>query len=245
MSSRPWPPARAISSARRASGWPRTSARSGTARPDRPGAPAPGAAPVGRPARRLDRARPAAARRRPRRAPAGADQLHGVAERRARRCTSMPVDEARLVDRRRRRRRPAGSRAGRAPRPSAGCPGTGRTSPPSDSSPISADPARRRAGPAPSRAGSRCAIARSSDAPALRRSAGARLTVIRRGGWTKPALRMRPADPLPGLLERGIGEPDDREPGQPGRDVDLDPDQPAVEAVRASRRGRWPARRGA
>ena len=45
----------------------------------------------------------------------------------------------------------------------------------------------------------------------------------------------RAANTLACLLERGVGEADDREPGQPRRDVDLDPDQPAVEAV--ERRG--------
>ena len=43
------------------------------------------------------------------------------------------------------------------------------------------------------------------------------------------------ADPFARLLERGVGQPDDREPGQPGRDIDLDPDEPAIEAV--ERRG--------
>ena len=37
----------------------------------------------------------------------------------------------------------------------------------------------------------------------------------------------RAADTFAGFLERGIGQPDDRESRQPGRDVDLDPDQPA------------------
>ena len=60
--------------------------------------------------------------------------------------------------------------------------------------------------------------------------------MIRRGGWTNPALRMRAADALARLLERGVREADDGEPGQPRRDVDLDPDEPAVEAV--ERRGR-------
>ena len=65
---------------------------------------------------------------------------------------------------------------------SAGSPGTRRTSPPSPSSPISATrPGATRSCSDPSRIPS--AIARSSDAPALRSSAGARLTVIRRGGW--------------------------------------------------------------
>ena len=38
------------------------------------------------------------------------------------------------------------------------------------------------------------------------------------------------ANPLAGLLERGVGQAHDREPRQSARDVDLDPDHPAVEA---------------
>ena len=129
---------------------------------------------------------------------------------------ARPRSRRRAAPRRRavaRRRRPAARPAARAPRPSAGCPGTGRTSPPSDSSPISASrPAPARTCSEPSRIPT--AIARSSDAPALRRSAGARLTVIRRGGWTKPGVAERAANPLARLLQRRVGEPDDREPGQ-------------------------------
>ena len=38
------------------------------------------------------------------------------------------------------------------------------------------------------------------------------------------------ANPLAGLLERGVGQAHDRESGQAARNVDLDPDHPAVEA---------------
>ena len=80
------------------------------------------------------------------------------------------------------------------------------------------------------------AIARSSDAPGLAQ--------VRRGEVDRdpprrvdvPGVAQRAADPLACLLERGVGEPDDREAGQARRDVDLDPDEPAVEAV--ERRGR-------
>ena len=41
----------------------------------------------------------------------------------------------------------------------------------------------------------------------------------------------RATNTLACFLERGIGQTDDREPRQPGSNVDLDPDQPAVEAV--------------
>ena len=61
-------------------------------------------------------------------------------------------------------------------------PGTRRTSPPRPSSPTRASrPGPARSCSEPSRIPT--AIARSSEAPALRSSAGARLTVIRRGGW--------------------------------------------------------------
>ena len=51
----------------------------------------------------------------------------------------------------------------------------------------------------------------------------------------EPGVAQRASHPLPRLLQRGIGQPDDGEPGQPRRDVHLDPDEPAVEAV--ERRG--------
>ena len=41
----------------------------------------------------------------------------------------------------------------------------------------------------------------------------------------------RSADALACFLERRVGQPDDREAGQAGCDIDLDADQPAVEAV--------------
>src|SRR5689334_11530398 len=47
----------------------------------------------------------------------------------------------------------------------------------------------------------------------------------------EPGVAQRAADTFARLLQRGVREPDDREPGQTGRDVDLDQDQPAVEAV--------------
>ena len=72
---------------------------------------------------------------------------------------------------------------------------------------------------------------------------GARLAQVRRSEvhgdptrWVdKSGIPDGASNPFPGLLERGIGQPDDREPGQAGCDVDLDPDQPSVEAV--ERRG--------
>ena len=40
----------------------------------------------------------------------------------------------------------------------------------------------------------------------------------------------RAADPFASLLERRVGKADDREAGQAGSDVDLDPDHAACEA---------------
>ena len=108
-------------------------------------------------------------------------------------------------------------------------PGTDRTSPPSDSSPISATPSP--AGPD---------LFRSEQDPDRHRQ------IERRAGLAQVGRREVDRDPprrmdetgvpecaahaLAGLLEGGVGQPDDGEPGQPGRDVDLDADQPAVEA---------------
>lgn len=61
-------------------------------------------------------------------------------------------------------------------------PGTGRSSPPSESSPRTAQGPFALTCSDPTRIPR--AIARSSDAPLFRRSAGARLTVIRRGGYS-------------------------------------------------------------
>ena len=46
----------------------------------------------------------------------------------------------------------------------------------------------------------------------------------------EPRVPDRASDPLARLLERGVREPDDREPRQPSGDVHLDADDPAVEA---------------
>src|SRR4051794_4189162 len=94
-------------------------------------------------------------------------------------------------------------------------PGTARTSAPSESSPINA----ARPGPArtcsePSRIPT--AIARSSDAPAFRRSAGARLTVIRRGGWTNPAFRSAPRTRSRASWRAASARPTIVNPGSPG-----------------------------
>ncbi len=46
----------------------------------------------------------------------------------------------------------------------------------------------------------------------------------------EPGVAQRPADAFARLLQRRIREPDDREARKTGRNVDLDPDHPAVEA---------------
>ena len=55
------------------------------------------------------------------------------------------------------------------------------------------------------------AIGRSNDAPALRTSAGARLTVMRCGGNSKPELRMALPDAVAALADAGVGQADHRE----------------------------------
>ena len=57
-----------------------------------------------------------------------------------------------------------------------------------------------------------------------------------------PLLRIAPRTRSRASLERGVGEPDDREPGQARGDVDLDPDDPAVEAVERRGQDAWRAR---
>ena len=134
-SSSPWPPASAISSARRASSCPRTSARSGTS-------PGIGGLAAGRGATGLVARRPPSSTRG---GPAGSrvrrrDRTASTASRERRHADDL--------DARRRaapRRRPSGRdhdpprRPRRASAATIGrTPGTGRTSPPSDSSPMSA-----------------------------------------------------------------------------------------------------------
>ena len=133
------------------------------------------------------------------------------------------------------RRRPGGCRAAASAATIGSTPGTERTSPPSDSSPISADP------PA-----ARPQLFRAEQDPDRDREVERRAglaQVGRREVDRDPPRRVdeagvaeRAADPLPGLLEGRVGEADDGEAGQSRRDVDLDPDEPPIEAV--ERRGR-------
>ncbi len=103
----------------------------------------------------------------------------------------------------RRARRPAPPRAARSwgttsplrparsvPSATASTPRLGRSSPPSDSSPKTAKRSRASAGSWPLAARTPAAMARSKPGPALRSDAGARLTVTRRAGNSKPELRI-------------------------------------------------------
>ena len=200
------PPARAISSARRASSCPRTSARSGTtvggvtdavarvvsAPP--PSSTRDGAEERGR-ERGVRRASTAAAR-------SGTPISCSDA---ASRASARPSSGTTI---RRTPRRTSAATIGSSP-------GTVRTSPPRDSSPTSAQR------PPPARTCSEprrmpIAIARSSEAPALRTSAGARLTVIRRGGCTNPALRSAPRTRSRASDSAASGRPTMVMPGSPG-----------------------------
>ena len=151
------PPA-ATSSARRACNWPRTSARSGTLAPASGGGPASatGASAVW-PLRCAHTAsRLAAGSTLARRASAASAAL------------------------------PAGNTSPRPPRPAASAaantPRTGRRSPVSDSSPQNSSASMRSMATWPDAARMPTAIARSKRPPSLGRSAGARLTVMRRWG---------------------------------------------------------------
>ena len=94
-------------------------------------------------------------------------------------------------------------------------PGTDRTSPPSESSPINAArPARAVNCSEPTRIP--IAIARSAADPVLGRSAGARLTVMRRGGWTKPEFRSAPRTRSRASRMPTSASPTIVKPGRPG-----------------------------
>ena len=59
--------------------------------------------------------------------------------------------------------------------------------------------------------------------------------MIRRGGWTKPAFRSAPRTRSRASWSAASARPTIVKPGRPGRDVDLDPDEAAVEAERGWR----------
>ena len=226
MSSRPWPPARAISSPRRASVWPRTSHRSG------PGAARPRAR--HRSPRHLRIARP------PRPVRCGAAP---VAVRRARLVrmtataslkvstpiTSIPVDQPRLV-----------GRGGRDHDPAQPAPGQhGHHRQDARHGPDLA--AERQLADQCQPIRSRHDLLRAEEDPdrhrEIERRAGLALfgrSEIDRDPTRRmdePRVAQRPTDALARLLQGGIGQPDDREPGQARRDIHLDPDESALEAV--------------
>ena len=105
------------------------------------------------------------------------------------------VRRARREPRRPRARSPPAASASetpsrRSPAAIGRTPRVGSTAPSSDSSPTMASPGPSSRGIAPAAARIATAIGKSKAAPALRRSAGARFTVIRCGGKSNPELRM-------------------------------------------------------
>ena len=68
------------------------------------------------------------------------------------------------------------------------------------------------------------AIGRSNEEPALRTSAGARLTMTRWPGNSKPQLRMALLDAVAALADACVRQSDHREARQTERDVDFDRD---------------------
>ena len=236
MSSRSWPPARATSSARRASSWPRTSARSG-APPSAPALLAPPARASTTSSGQLDSGAVGPAPLRPRRA---------TQERRRPRpasrppTTSMPRDEPRLRDRVRGHDDPPSPAAGerrdhRQQRRARGGP-------------------RRRAKLTEKRPAPRGPHLLGADEDADRDGQverGAGLAQVRRGEVDGDAARRiveaavadGAAHPLARLRQGSVRQADDREARQPGRDVDLDPDESPVEAVERGGTGALRARR--
>ena len=114
-------------------------------------------------------------------------------------------------------------------------PRAGWMEPSSDSSPSSTTSAMCRRSTTPWAARMPSAIGRSNDAPALRTSAGARLTVIRWAGNSKPELRI--ALRTRSRLSRTptSGRPTMREPRHPERDIHLDVDRAGIDAEHGRR----------
>ena len=190
-------PAAAISSTRLARSCPRTSARSGAGGERSAGA---GSGRVGRDVRgSTQRPRPGAAPA-PARCPA--------------RATSAP-DSAAQTSRRAPFRR--------APSAATREPGTGRRRPSSASSPTDAWPIRQPGGIWCEASSSASAIGRSKPEPSFRRSAGARLTMIRCPGHSSSADGDAAANAFLRLLAGAVGEPDDREGRRAGLEEALRP----------------------
>ena len=117
----------------------------------------------------------------------------------------------------------------RAPSAAARTPPTGRTRPSSASSPTAATPIRPSYGIWPEAARIASAIGRSKPEPSLRSSAGARLTVIRRGRPLELGGRDPRADALLRLLAGAVGQADDRERGHAELEVRLHLHPPRLE----------------
>ena len=208
-SSRWWPPAAAISRACRATGWPRTSARSGgggaSSPTGGPGSTGHGVSVVRHvttsfsvDATRTDRWR--------RRGPRGSTRsARRPPDRRARPPSAQPREHgaASRPDRARRR-----TRARR--RPPAGSPLDATSTP--------------------------IAIARSSPAPVLRRPDGARLTVMHADRPGQLAAQDGGSDPVAGFSTRRVRQADDVVAGEAGTDVDLDGHRVAAGAEECGRR---------
>ena len=186
-----------LEAAAQSAGWPRRSARSGRSRPAEPAAPRGGTGSIVSLGELpqlgdvIDRQRPRARR------PARPGRRHPAPPRRPACPTRWPL----------RHRQGAGHGPDRA---------------------VERELARQRVvdratprGSWPDATSIAAAIARSNPGPALRRSAGARLAVIRCCGCLKPELTQRGPHPLARLPHRGVGQPDDRERRQPAADVHL------------------------
>ena len=167
-SNRLWPPAAAISSARRAPAWPLTSARSG-----------PDASSCGAPA--STRCQPASSRTdRASALPAGAKRRATSSRWRARQTSAPRASAASsALSGGSTRRVVASVPAWRSASPMASAPRMARNSPPSDSSPANSWPRSCCASICPLAARMPSAIGRSKRPESLGRSAGARLTVMR------------------------------------------------------------------
>ena len=169
--------------------------------------------------------------------PAAAPGRRGPRRRRGRRgprasatgATAMPATAA-PRPRWRPRRRSRGRRRARPARPSPARPGSGRIEPSSASSPASHHRSSTSPGSCSEATRIAAAIARSKPGPALRRSAGARLAVIRWSGNSNPRVDDRRPDPLARLAHGRVGQADEREGRQAPMDVDLDVDGDRVDA---------------
>ena len=184
-------PTAAISSARRACGWPRTSTRSGTctSTPADTAAALAGAS-DSRPARCAQTASSESATRTS--APATS-------------AASAPLPRGTIT---RRPSRVAWSTAGNTP-----C--TGRSSPDSASSPTNSWSASASRGTPPFAARMPSAIGRSKRPPSLGRSAGARFTVTRRCGYSNCALRIAERTRSRASFTAASGKPTIDVPGKP------------------------------